>query len=122
MQNAKMSPKQIAELMGNCEKVYFRVHWSDCPEFCDDNAYSRGWSEDISEETDIRGYSCFDNPQRLLRYFENRGGFDGHSVYAFKGKWIGTGPDDEDLAVPVELLAILAEDQAKEVIVNCDWL
>ncbi len=113
-------------------KIYWRVHWSHSKPFSVENAKSVSWAvtdtidEDVEcwscdgegyvedEEcidcngTGIRlkegqeGYSCFDNPQQLIRYF-NRGLPEPDSnqpVVAFTGTEVGYGEDGEPLVVP----------------------
>ncbi len=91
------------------EKAYFRVHWDGSDEFSPDNAYSRPWGSENMEEGEEyepqRGYSSFDNPGKLIQYFEDRGGVpDDATVIVFDGEWMGQGDDGEDLTVPSQVI------------------
>ena len=91
------------------EKAYFRVHWDGSDEFSPDNAYSRPWGSENMEEGEEyepqRGYSSFDNPGKLIQYFEDRGGVpDDATVVVFDGEWMGQGDDGEDLTVPSQVI------------------
>jgi hypothetical protein len=107
--------------------VFVRLHWSDCPEFCADNATTAPWGAEFMPcprhhgfegadgchvcggEGEIpvereSGYSCFNNPIALIKYFETRGGGEGERVVIFRGNEVGTGPDSEPLAIPTEII------------------
>lgn len=118
-------------------ETFYRVHWSDAPEFNADNAWSALWgttrSEDGSQtecltcdgtgELDderctncggegwddcVRGYSCCWNPESLVAYF-NRPGMqpNGENVIVFEGYQTGTGFDGEPCAVPTKIIETL---------------
>ena len=63
-------------------------------EVCD----GTGW------EDCLPGYSCYDAPEDLIEYFRYpaRGEptDDAGRVVVFEGRWVGTGFDGEDLAIP----------------------
>ncbi len=49
----------------------------------------------------VRGYSCCESAEMLIRYFENRGGCeDNVPVVIFHGRQVGSGTDNEPLVVP----------------------
>lgn len=56
-------------------------------------------------ETGIKnGVSCFEDPEKLVDYFESRGGVDEEIAYVliFKGRFVEVGEDGEDIARFVE--------------------
>lgn len=91
--------------------IFFRFHWNG-KAFCRNNAWSRPWGEDPSDNDD-RGYSCTRTASELVEYFDSRGGFDGGRVVVFAGYCVGNGPDGEPLAIPVRHATITEEELAR---------
>lgn len=48
----------------------------------------------------LRGYSCFDTPEKLVAYFALRDPHNDAPVVIFAGDVVGKGPDGEMLVVP----------------------
>ena len=105
--------------------MFYRVHHKDCPEFSVDNAWSMTWGgwgemapcpcgghEDCPHcggtgEVDaqpVRGYSCCETPEALVRYFEARSCDDDAPVVVFEGAELGRGEDNEPLVVPTRVI------------------
>lgn len=88
---------------GNTEmEVYYRVHWSDCPAFCAENAISTPWGCHGDDEFEPAvGYSCVNSPGSLIEYFSNRGEPEAtETVVVFTGDFRSLGDDFEYLVVP----------------------
>jgi hypothetical protein len=115
-------------------ETFYRIHWSDTPEFNADNAWSGLWGAERSEdgsqtkcrtcdgrgedegapcddcdgegwEDCVRGYSCCWDAEGLLAYF-NRPGMEpsGEQVIVFEGRQTGNGFDGEPCAVPSKVI------------------
>ncbi len=97
MKNTAMQPTGN-EIAG--KTVYYRVHNPESA-FCEENAFSAPWGDDEADPQ--RGYSCFDDVDRLLRYWIDED--DSSSVAVFHGNYMGYGADNEDLVVPTQLIA-----------------
>ena len=93
----RIDPKVLAG------RVFWRVHWSNLPAFTPANAWSRPWGEDGDP---VRGYSAMESAEELVRYFNARSGVaDDAPIVVFTGVVIGTGPDNEPLVIPSQVLA-----------------
>lgn len=122
-------------------EIWYRVHWSDCPEFSADNAWSGLWgparSDDGSQsectgcggsgelfigepcpECDGTGwmdcepgYSCVDDPADLINYFAGRGEPTGETVIVFTGRQASTCIDGYPTVIPDEIVETLTWDQ-----------
>lgn len=113
-----MTHKEILATMEE-DEIYFRVHWSDCPDFSDDNASSAPWGDDESER--VRGYSCTQGAKALLKYFASRGEPSGEKVYIFRGKYVGAGPDNEPLVIPKEILQMMTWEEFVQFAEKADY-
>lgn len=87
------------------DEIYFRVHWSGAPAFSAENASSAPWGDDECER--VNGYSCMQGARALVKYFASRGDPVGETVYVFRGRYVGAGPDNEPLVVPDEVIATM---------------
>lgn len=97
-----MTPKQI-NMTPTETPVYFRLHWGGAKargrkRFSARNASSAPWGGDGPRRP---GYSCMDDPERLVNYFDVRGGMpDGAAIVVFTGSMVAVGPDNEPLVIP----------------------
>lgn len=82
--------------------LYYRVHWSDCPEFSAENAISTPWGCHGDDEFEpSSGYSCCSEPGKLIEYFQNRGEpCETETVIVFTGNLASLGDDFEPLVIP----------------------
>mgnify|MGYP001567701502 CR=1 FL=1 len=83
--------------------TFYRVHWSDCPEFSADNAWSTLWGADRDDAR--TGYSCTWDAEDLREYFAEHGEPDDDEiVILFEGRHVGQGFDGEPLAIPTRVV------------------
>jgi hypothetical protein len=117
-------------------ETFYRVHWSDAPEFNADNAWSALWGAERSEDGSqskchacdgdgeydgepcddcdgdgwvdcVRGYSCCWDAESLIDYFTDHGEPNGEQVIVFEGRHTANGFDGEPCAVPSKVIETL---------------